>query len=140
MERKMEMSIGSWEAEYMQDPIIAGGGQLPVDKLKTVDFFARENIVSSVRYVDKAGTVSDAAAYTAAVLMHVMKDKTYVIEHIMRGRWNALDRESRLKQVCEDDQRNCPDYRVWIEQEPGSGGKEPVEATIRNLRRSRPTR
>jgi predicted phage terminase large subunit-like protein len=65
--------------------------------------------------------------------MHLMKDRTYVIEHIMRGRWNTLDREAKLKEVCENDQRTCPNYRVWIEQEPGSGGKESVEASIRNL-------
>jgi hypothetical protein len=37
--------------------------------------------------------VSDDAAYSAFVLMHLMKDRTYVIEHVMRGRWSALDRE-----------------------------------------------
>ena len=101
--------------------------------MKVVQTFARENIVSSVRYVDKAGTVSDDAAYSAFVLMHVMKDKTYVIEHVLRGRWSALEREEKLKALCEADNRTCPNYRVWVEQEPGSGGKESVEATIRNL-------
>jgi hypothetical protein len=38
-----------------------------------------------------------------------------------------------LKTLCQADQQVCTDYRVWIEQEPGSGGKESVEATIRNL-------
>jgi hypothetical protein len=38
------MSIGSWEAEYAQNPIILGGGQLPIDKLKTVDTFERSDI------------------------------------------------------------------------------------------------
>jgi predicted phage terminase large subunit-like protein len=127
------MSIGSWEAEYQQNPIIVGGGQLPIEKLKTVQHFERSNIVSSVRYVDKAGTVSDDAAYSAFVLMHLMKDKTYIIEHVLRGRWSALEREEKLKALCMADQQVCPDYRVWIEQEPGSGGKESVEATIRNL-------
>jgi phage terminase large subunit-like protein len=127
------MSIGSWEAEYQQNPIVVGGGQLPIEKLKTVEHFERSRIVSSVRYVDKAGTVSDDAAYSAFVLMHLTQDKTYLIEHVMRGRWSALEREEKLKALCQADQQVCPDYRVWIEQEPGSGGKESVEATIRNL-------
>jgi hypothetical protein len=131
LERKHEMSIGSWEAEYQQHPVLLGGGQLPVDKLRVVPSFARENIMSSVRYVDKAGTVSDDAAYSAFVLMHVMKDKTYVIEHIERGRWAALEREDRLKTVCQNDNLTCPNYRVWVEQEPGSGGKESVESGAR---------
>jgi predicted phage terminase large subunit-like protein len=38
-----------------------------------------------------------------------------------------------LKTVCQNDNLTCPNYRVWVEQEPGSGGKESVEATIRNL-------
>jgi hypothetical protein len=81
LERKHEMSIGSWEAEYQQHPIVVGGGQLPIEKLKTVQHFERSQIMSSVRYVDKAGTVSDDAAYSAFVLMHVMRDKTYLIAH-----------------------------------------------------------
>jgi hypothetical protein len=101
LERKHEMSIGSWEAEYQQHPIVVGGGQLPIDKLKVVPTFARENVMASVRYVDKAGTVSDDAAYSAFVLMHRMKDKTYVIEHVLRGRWSALDRERKLKELCD---------------------------------------
>jgi hypothetical protein len=129
LERKHEMSIGSWEAEYQQNPIIVGGGQLPLEKLKVIPPFSRADVQASIRYVDKAGTVSDDAAYSAFVLMHLMKDRTYVIEHVMRGRWSALDREKKLKELCENDQRTCADYRVWVEQEPGSGGKESVEAT-----------
>ena len=106
---------------------------MPLEKLKVIPAFTRADVQASIRYVDKAGTVSDDAAYSAFVLMHLMKDKTYVIEHVMRGRWSALDREKKLKELCENDQRTCPDYRVWVEQEPGSGGKESVEATIRNL-------
>jgi hypothetical protein len=108
LERKHEMSIGSWEAEYQQNPIIVGGGQLPIEKLKVVQTFERSRIASSVRYVDKAGTVSDDAAYSAFVLMHLMQDKTYVIEHVMRGRWSALEREEKLKELCQNDQRTCP--------------------------------
>jgi hypothetical protein len=40
------------------------------------------------------------------------------VEHVMRGRWSALEREARLKELCENDLRTCPDYRVWVEQEP----------------------
>lgn len=31
------------------------------------------------------------------------------------------------------DSANCRSYEVWIEQEPGSGGRESAENTIRNL-------
>jgi hypothetical protein len=62
LERKREMSIGSWEAEYQQRPVVLGGGQLPVDKLKVVPNFTREDIMSSCRYVDKAGAAEDDRA------------------------------------------------------------------------------
>ena len=133
LERKAEMSIGSWEAEYQQNPILVAGGQLPIDKLITVPFFDKSNITASVRYIDKAATMSDDAAYTAMVLMHYMKDKTYVIEDVVRGRWSALQREEMMKTICMTDSQRYSNYTVWIEQEPGSGGKESAEASIRNL-------
>ena len=55
--------------------------------------------------------------------MHKMRDGTFAIENIERGRWNALDRERRIKAVSHADHRICKNYEVWVEQEPGSGGK-----------------
>ena len=95
-------------------------------------YFDRSTITRSGRYWDKAGT-ADRGAFTAGVLMHKCKDGTYVIEHIVRGRWSALDREARIKQYTEADRKKYPGVKIWVEQEPGSGGKESVEATIRNL-------
>jgi predicted phage terminase large subunit-like protein len=67
-----------------------------------------------------------------------MRDGTFVIENVTRGRWSALERERIIKQLAELDQQVLRqygkwDYRVIVEQEPGSGGKESAEATIRNL-------
>jgi phage terminase large subunit-like protein len=67
-----------------------------------------------------------------------MNDGTFVIENVTRGRWSALERERIIKQRAESDQEvlhSCGkwDYRILVEQEPGSGGKESAEATIRNL-------
>jgi hypothetical protein len=47
----------------------------------------------------------------------------------------AVDRERIIKEWAERDKqqlRNTP-YEVGVEQEPGSGGKESAESTIRNL-------
>ena len=65
--------------------------------------------------------------------MHKLKDDRYVIEDVARGRWGALDREMHIKAVTKADAMICANYEVVIEQEPGSGGKELAEATIRNL-------
>jgi len=71
-----------------------------------------------------------SGAYTAGVLMHAMMDGSYVVSDVVRGQWSALERERRIKQTAESDGRKV---KVWIEQEPGSGGKESAESTIRNL-------
>jgi predicted phage terminase large subunit-like protein len=65
--------------------------------------------------------------------MHKLNNATYVIEDIARGRWLALEREERIKANAEADRRRHISYAVWVEQEPGSGGKESAENTIRNL-------
>ena len=56
-----------------------------------------------------------------------------MIEHIERGQWGVLDHEERIKFITQTDARNCPNYTVVLEQEPGSGGKEFAKSTVRNL-------
>src|SRR4029077_10012291 len=78
---------GSWEALYQQNPIITGGGVFPIERIQVRPIQPdRSQILRSVRFVDKAGT-SDGGAFTAMVLMHLMHDKSYVIEHVARGQW-----------------------------------------------------
>jgi len=132
LERKRAMSQASWESEYQQNPIISGGGVIPIEKLRILAYFNKNEIKRSVRYIDKAATEGDGA-WTAAVLMHEMLDGTYVISHIARGRWGALDRERKIKLLVDTDAKLYKNYEVGIEQEPGSGGKESAQATVRNL-------
>jgi predicted phage terminase large subunit-like protein len=72
---------------------------------------------------------------------------SYYVEHVVRGQWSALERENIMKETAiQDAQRygrvrfeegqlivEDPGPAIWVEQEPGSGGKESAEATIRNL-------
>jgi predicted phage terminase large subunit-like protein len=138
LEGKKVMTQASWEAEYQQHPIIVGGGIFPIEKLRVAQVFDRTQIVQAIRAWDKAGTEGGDGACTAGVLMHKMKDGTFVIENVARGRWSAHDREQRIKLLAHNDrdalQRgHWVDYQVVVEQEPGSAGKESAEATIRNL-------
>ena len=66
----------------------------------------------------------------------MLKDNTYVIEHVVRGQWSALEREEKIKFWAEKDRASLRPgaYEIGVEQEPGSGGKESAESTIRNLR------
>jgi phage terminase large subunit-like protein len=84
----------------------------------------------------KAGTKDGDGACTAIVLMHKLKNGQFLIETVLRGRWGALERETVIKSAAEAARlslsKHCWDFKVVIEQEPGSGGKESAEATIRN--------
>ena len=135
LERKKLLTASGWEALYQQHPIVVGGGMLPIEKLQVLPFCDRGQILKSVRYVDKAASKGGDGAFTAMVLMHAMKDKTYVIQHVVRGRWGVLEREQNIKAWAERDRASLKGpYQVIIEQEPGSGGQESIEATLRNLR------
>ena len=131
-ERRKILSDASWQALYQQHPIVVGSGAIPVEKLRVVPFFDRSQITRSVRYIDKAGT-QDGGAWTACVLMHKMQDGSYVISHVARGQWGVLQREQKIKLLVDADAKLFKNYEVGVEQEPGSGGKESAEATVRNL-------
>jgi predicted phage terminase large subunit-like protein len=133
MERRKLLTEASWESIYQQNPIIVGGGLLPVEKLKVVPMFDRSKVTTTVRYWDKAASDTEDAAFTAGVRMHSMSDGTYIISHIVRGQWTALDREEKIKAWTELDASEFGSYEVYVEQEPGSGGKESAESTIRML-------
>ena len=57
-----------------------------------------------------------------------------VVADMLRGQWSALERETRLYQAAQIDRETCPRYQVWFEQEPGSGGKESAESSIRRFK------
>jgi predicted phage terminase large subunit-like protein len=133
LERKKLLTEASWEALYQQNPIIVGGGIFPIDKLRVLSTFDRTKISRSVRAWDK-GSTPGGGDYTAGVLMHAMKDKSFVIEHVVRGQWSALEREQRIKATAAADSNSIKNwYEIVIEQEPGSSGKETYEATAHNL-------
>jgi hypothetical protein len=129
------MSASSWEAEYQQEPYLVGGGMFPIDKLRVISVFDRSQILRSCLSVDKAGTQGGDGARTAIVLMHLMKNGIILIESIVTGRWEALERETTIRRVADGISLMLRggDLTVVVEQEPGSGGKESAEATVRNL-------
>ena len=127
--------------QFMQIPAPKGGGMFPIDRFQIVDHAPmQKEIAQSLRYWDKAGTAG-GGAFTAGVLMHKLRDGRFCVSDVRRGQWGALDREKTIRQTAEID---GPLVRIEIEQEPGSGGKESAEATIRmlagfNVKADRPT-
>ena len=135
--QKKLMSEASWQAEYQQRPFVVGGGIIPIEKLQIIPVFDPREISGTVLAVDKAATQGGNGSFTAIVVMHRMKNRTFVIEHVVRGRWGVLERERTIKSWADATRESLKNF-VWnfmvvIEVEPGSGGKESAEATIRNL-------
>jgi phage terminase large subunit-like protein len=132
-QRRAVMTRSSWEALYQQSPIIAGGGIFPLDKIGIVpERPAAADVMSAARYYDKAGS-EGKGAYTAGVLMLRMRDGTFVVADVRRGQWSAIDRERVIKRTTVTDHELYPMTRFYVEQEPGSGGKESAEASVRML-------
>jgi predicted phage terminase large subunit-like protein len=132
-QRKGVLTNGGWQSIYQQTPIAAGGEMFPTDRFQIISSVDRSQVRKSIRYIDKAGT-KDGGAYTAAALVHDMRDGTTVVEDVIRGQWSAIERETRVLQAALTDKAICKRYSVWVEQEPGSGGKESAEGTIRRMK------
>lgn len=80
-----------------------------------------------VRYWDKAGT-EGAGAFTAGVKMGFSPTtKRYYVGHVVHGQWGELERERYIAQTAQLDGGMVT---IYVEQEPGSGGKESARHTI----------
>jgi predicted phage terminase large subunit-like protein len=131
--RRRVLTTAGWESIYQQKPIASGGDMFPVERFNIIGSINRSQVKRSIRYVDKAGTV-DGGSYTAAALVHEMKDGTTVVEDMIRGQWSALVRDQRIMQAAIADDAVCQRYQIWFEQEPGSGGKESAEDSARKFK------
>lgn len=131
--RKIARRIGTyfWAALFGQRPGPIEGNLFRRAWFEIVD--AAPAIAERVRYWDKAGTAGGGAR-TAGVLMARTAEGLYYIEDVVKGQWSALERERIIKQTAEaDGAKYSNKVRIWTEQEPGSGGKESAEATVRML-------
>jgi len=126
-ERKSVMARARWLSLYQQSPIQEGGGMFKVAMFKIVETVPA--LRKTVRYWDKAGT-DGGGCNTAGVKMAQTGDGQWIVLDVVKGQWSALERERRIRQTAELDGHSV---EIWTEQEPGSGGKESAENTVRNL-------
>lgn len=138
---EIERAVGPyvWSALYQQRPAPREGGMFKVERIK-IRQAAVDLLPQRVRFWDKAGT-ADGGAYTAGVLMGRDRERRYWVLDVVRGQWDSAERERVIRQTAEAD---GVEVKIGIEQEPGSGGKESAQNTIRNLagfvcRAERPT-
>lgn len=131
--REKETQVGArgWSTEYQGVPRPAEGDRFKRSWFKTVEKVPV--IGQRVRYWDKAGTEGGQGAFTCGLLM-CHADGKYYIEDVVRGRWSAGEREAIIRNtiVADAQKYGLTGVRTYIEQEPGSGGKESAEYTIRN--------
>lgn len=112
-----------------QVPTPPGGGMFHVNALQIITSIDEKLIEKIIRYWDKAGTQGDGC-YTAGIKMAKIRGGKWLILDVKRGQWSTDNRERIIRKTAEADGQKV---EVWIEQEPGSGGKESAEATVRNL-------
>lgn len=135
---KADLGQYGFAGQVGQSPTPPSGGMFKVDRMQVVDQLPQKHeIIKTVRYWDKAGTEAkqedknSGPAYTVGVKMSLLKSGKFLIRNVVRGRWGSAERESKIRQTTEADGH---DVIVGVEQEPGSGGKESAEATVKNLR------
>jgi predicted phage terminase large subunit-like protein len=131
---KLRRDSGSlaWAAQYQGVPRAAEGNRFKRQWFPIVE--AAPGSGQRVRYWDQAAT-ADGGCYTAGVLMCRGQDGLYFVEDVVRGQWSAGDRDKVMKQVAELDRQKYGNghVRIWVEEEPGSGGKESAQAKIKLL-------
>ena len=125
---KKVMGTMATAGQFQQRPAPRGGAFFDWTGLQVKDA-APKKLRNLVRYWDKAGS-DGKGAFTAGVLMGKDDAGQFWVLDVVRGQWDAAKRERVIRQTAEADGVGV---EVWVEQEPGSGGKESAESTIRNL-------
>lgn len=117
----------AYAGQYGQKPVPLGGGMFRVSEIQIVK--TAPTMWKVIRYWDKAGSAGKGA-FTVGVKMGIDRDRNYWILDVVRGQWEAYERERIIKNTAIVDGKGI---RIGIEQEPGSGGKESAQATLKNL-------
>lgn len=117
----------AYAGQMQQRPAPRSGGFFRWENLEIIG--APPKFKKVIRYWDKAGT-DGGGCRTAGVKIGITNDNDFVVVDVVKGQWAAPEREKVIKQTAISDGK---DVRIWIEQEPGSGGKESAESTLRNL-------
>ena len=129
--KELEADLGQYgyAGQIGQNPVPPGGGMFKVENMTIITCLLPFTIIRTVRYWDKAGT-TDGGAYTVGCKMAITECGRFIVLNVKRKQVAALERERMIKQTAEEDGYSVS---IAIEQEPGSGGKESAEATVRNL-------
>lgn len=132
LEKIRKESPVDWMPLYQQNPMATEGGMFKRHWFRMIGPDQLPDGCTFVRYWDKAGT-QDAGCYTAGVLMARDGGGRYYVVDVVRGQWEAHEREQVIRQTAEMDHQKHGYHKIYLEQEPGASGKESVQSSIRNL-------
>jgi predicted phage terminase large subunit-like protein len=129
--RSLKSILGKYggSCQLDQDPAPREGGIIDVSKIRDAKCPPLKRFKMLVRYWDKAGT-HKAGKRTAGVLMGQDDEDRFHVVNVTKGQWGTADRERNIKSTAQVDGYGI---LVCVEQEPGSGGKESGENTVKNL-------
>lgn len=138
----MEVNMGAYGSagQLQQRPAPRGGGMFKREWFTIVTSIPPLRRI--VAYVDKAGTKTGTGAETAIVLIGEYHDGSaalkamqtkYIILETIHGRWEAAEREAVIIQTAYAWQSKYGYVEWWVEEEPGSGGKESAQGTVAGM-------
>ena len=125
--------------EYQHETDILMGDMFDKAQFNIVKYLPYHSNISYVRYWDK-GATKDGGSFTCGVLMAKFKygpgadQSQYYIVDLVRGQWEAGERDLTIYETAVKDWKELGSkVTIWIEQEPGGGGKDSANATLRRL-------
>jgi predicted phage terminase large subunit-like protein len=126
-EQLLNLGQFGYKSQIDQNPTSPGSGMFQIIKISLINpnEFNEIKIVRIIRYWDKAGT-QDGGTYTVGVKMAQLKNGHFLIMDVVRGQWGTSRREMIIRETVRLDGPLVPQY---IEQEPGSGGKDSAYIT-----------
>lgn len=128
-EYRIKLGKFGFACQMEQNPVPLEGGLIKVEKFRYEHPVPLVHFKKLVRFWDKAGT-HQGGKRTAGVLLGLDGHKRIWVLDVIIGQWSAGDREKVIKDTALRDGNRVT---IGIEQEPGSGGKESAENTVRNL-------
>jgi len=127
-EKRATLGEYGYSGQYLQHPVPLSGGMFKTDRFR-VEQLNGSKLIRVVRYWDKAGT-EGGGCYTVGVKMGIDNKKHFWVLDVVRGQWDSAQREDVIKFTT---QLDGVAVLSRIEQEPGSGGKQSAQDTIKNL-------
>jgi predicted phage terminase large subunit-like protein len=133
-----ELSPYGYAGQYEQRPTPLTGGLINVDKIQGPSVPPSPDKFKYVmRWWDKAATLG-AGDYTVGVLMGIKKDTKdypiYWVLDVIRKQISSTERENLIVKTANSDKIKYEGiYKIGLEQEPGSGGKDSLIATTQRL-------